>query len=70
MAQAMPPRGSTARTGRLSVKVGDLVKCVSADGVIGLVVRIKNNAHGTPIYEVLIGSNCYPFRSAMLWKVV
>ena len=55
---------------RLSVKVGDLVKCVSADGVIGLVVRIKPNAHGTPIYEVLIGSNCYPFRSAMLWKVV
>jgi len=70
MAQAMPPRGSTARTGRLSVKVGDLVKCVSADGVIGLVVRIKPNAHGTPIYEVLIGSNCYPFRSTMLWKVV
>ena len=51
------------------MKVGDLVKCVSAEGVVGLVVRIKNNAHGTLIYEVLIGSNCYPFRSTMLWKV-
>ena len=48
MAQAMPPRGSTARTGRLSVKVGDLVRweSVANDNTeviwaeLGLVVEI------------------------------
>jgi len=42
------------------VKVGDLVKCVSADGVVGLVVQFRCGA--TPlVFDVLIGNISYPF---------
>jgi len=42
------------------VKVGDLVKCVSADGVVGLVVQFRCGA--TPlVFDVLIGNKSYPF---------
>jgi len=42
------------------MKVGDLVKCVSANGVIGLVVDLRRGA--TPlVFDVLIGNKSYPF---------
>jgi hypothetical protein len=42
------------------MKVGDLVKCVSANGVIGLVVELRRGA--TPlVFDVLIGNKSYPF---------
>ncbi len=42
------------------MKVGDLVKCVSANGVIGLVVQFRCGA--TPVvFDVLVGNKSYPF---------
>ena len=44
----------------LKIQVGDLVKCVNANGVIGLVVELRRGA--TPlVFDVLIGSKSYPF---------
>ena len=52
------------------MKVGDLVKCVSANRVIGLIVSIKPNVHSAvtkrSIFNVLLNSDIYPFRSDML----
>jgi len=52
------------------VNVGDLVKCVSANRVIGLIVSIKPNVHSAvikrSIFNVLLGGDVYPFRSDML----
>ena len=48
------------------MQVGDLVSCISAGGVLGLITRIVVSAHGSTIYEVLIGSQRYPFRPNML----
>ena len=52
------------------MKVGDLVRCVSAEGIIGLIVSIKPNVHGIvtkrSIFNVLLNGEAYPFRSDML----
>ncbi len=52
------------------MKVGDLVKCISANGVVGLIVGIKDNVHGDvtkkSVINVLLGNDIYPFRSDML----
>ena len=43
MGQEMLPRGSTARTGRLSVKVGDLVRNLNSEsGLMGIIVGWEN----------------------------
>ena len=43
MGQVMLPRGSTARTGRLSVKVGDLVRNLNSEsGLMGIIVGWEN----------------------------
>ena len=44
------------------MKVGDLVKCVSANGLVGLVVELRRGAPGCHrVYDVLIGNKSYPF---------
>lgn len=43
------------------MKVGDLVKCVSANGVIGLVVELRRGATTPMVFDVLIGNKSYPF---------
>ncbi len=48
------------------MKVGDLVRCVSANGLVGLITKIMLNAHKSLIYIVLVGGVNYPFRSNML----
>ena len=52
------------------MKVGDLVKCVSANRVVGLIVSIRPNVHDIvtkqSIFNVLLGADIYPFRSDML----
>ena len=52
------------------MQVGDLVKCVSANRVIGLIVSIKPNVHSAvtkrSIFNVLLDDDIYPFRSDML----
>jgi len=52
------------------MQVGDLVKCISANGVVGLVVGIKDNVHSAvtkkSIINVLLGKDIYPFRDDML----
>jgi len=50
------------------MQVGDLVKCVSANRVIGLVVSIKSNYTqlNLSIFNVLLNGDIYPFRSDML----
>ena len=52
------------------MQVGDLVKCVSANRGIGLVVSIKPNVHSVAtkrsIFNVLLNGDIYPFRSDML----
>ena len=53
--------GSSVLTARSSVKVGDLVKCVSANGVIGLVVELRRGATTPMVFDVLIGNKSYPF---------
>ena len=47
----------------LKIQVGDLVKCVNANGVIGLVIQFRSGATplGRPLFDVLIGSESYPF---------
>ena len=42
------------------MKVGDLVKCVSANGIIGLVVELRRYKKAS-IFDVLIGDKFYPF---------
>ena len=48
------------------MKVGDLVRCVSANGLVGLITKIILNAHKSLIYIVLVDGVNYPFRSFML----
>ncbi len=48
------------------MKVGDLVRCVSADRLVGLITKIMLNAHKSLIYIVLVDGVRYPFRSFML----
>ena len=52
------------------MKVGDLVRCISASRIIGLIVSIKPNVHDAvnkrSIFNVLLDGDIYPFRSDML----
>jgi hypothetical protein len=52
------------------MQVGDLVKCVSANRVTGLIVSIKPNVHSAvtkrSIFNVLLNGDTYPFCSDML----
>ena len=44
------------------MKAGDLVKCINANGVIGLVVeRRRSGSYRSPLVDVLIGGKLYPF---------
>ena len=44
----------------LKIQVGDLVMCVNANGVVGLVVELRRGAM-LGVIDVLIGSESYPF---------
>ena len=44
----------------LKIQVGDLVKCVNANGVVGLVVELRRGAM-LGVIDVLIGSESHPF---------
>ena len=52
------------------IQIGDLVSCVSANRVIGLIAGIKPNVHSAvtkrSIFNVLLDGDIYPFRSDML----
>ena len=52
------------------MQVGDLVRCISANRVVGLIVGIKPNVHSTvtkrTVFNVLLGKEIYPFRGDML----
>jgi len=52
------------------VQVGDLVKCVLDNRVIGLIISIRPNVHNAvtkrSIFNVLIDGDIYPFRSDIL----
>ena len=52
------------------MKVGDLVRCISANRVVGLIVAVKPNVHSTvtkrSVFNVLLGKDVYPFRGDML----
>ena len=48
------------------MKVGDLVKCLPADGALGLIVAIRPNGprqrrHRSVIYDILVKGGVYPF---------
>ena len=45
----------------LKIQVGDLVKCVNANGVIGLVVERRRPGATPLVFDVLIGGKSYPF---------
>ena len=45
----------------LKIQVGDLVKCVNANGAIGLVVERRRPGATPLVFDVLIGSKSYPF---------
>ena len=49
-----------------NLKVGDLVMCVSANGLVGLITKMILNAHKSLVYMVLVDGANYPFRSNML----
>jgi len=51
------------------VKVGDLVKCISANGLVGLILEVVLNIHGSYVYVVFVDGYRYPF-SADLLEVV
>ena len=53
------------------MKVGDLVKCINANGIVGLVTKTILNTGLTPrhnslVYVVLVGGEHYPFRAHQL----
>jgi hypothetical protein len=52
------------------MKVGDLVRCISAESIIGLIVSIKPNVYDAvtkrSIFNVLLSGEIYPFRPDML----
>jgi hypothetical protein len=52
------------------MKAGDLVRCISAESIIGLIVSIKPNVHDAvtkrSTFNVLLNGEIYPFRSDML----
>ena len=39
------------------MKVGDLVKCPTANGALGVVIAIKNRLHGGAFVEVILAHN-------------
>lgn len=45
------------------MKVGDLVRCINANGMLGLILKIILNAHGSYVYVVLVDGYRYPFRA-------
>ena len=45
------------------MKVGDLVKCISANGLVGLILKVVLNEHGSFVYVVLVDGYRYPFRT-------
>ncbi len=48
------------------MQVGDLVRCIHAGGLVGLVTKKKLNAHNSLVYNVLVGGSQYPFRAHQL----
>jgi hypothetical protein len=48
------------------MKVGDLVKCINANGIVGLVTKTILNTHNSLVYVVLVGGEHYPFRAHQL----
>jgi len=48
------------------MRAGDLVKCINANGLVGLVTKTILNAHNSLVYVVLVGGDCYPFRAHQL----
>jgi len=48
------------------MKVGDLVRCINANGLAGLILKIILNSHKSLIYVVLVDGVGYPFRSNQL----
>ena len=39
------------------MQVGDLVKCPTANGALGVVIAIKNRLHGGAFVEVVLAHN-------------
>ena len=52
--------------GGIQLKVGDLVKCISANGLVGLILKVVLNEHGSFVYVVLVDGYRYPFRTEHL----
>jgi len=48
------------------MRAGDLVKCINANGLVGLVTKTTLNAHNSLVYTVLVGGDYYPFRAHQL----
>ena len=57
------------------MRAGDLVKCISANGLVGLVTKTTLNthnghsalnAHNSLVYTVLVGGGYYPFLAHQL----
>jgi len=45
------------------MKAGDLVRCVNANGLVGLILKVVLNIHGSFTYVVLVDGYRYPFRA-------
>jgi hypothetical protein len=45
------------------MKAGDLVRCVNANGLVGLILKVVLNAHGSFVYVVFVDGYRYPFRA-------
>jgi hypothetical protein len=45
------------------MKAGDLVRCVNANGLVGLILKVVLNTHGSFTYVVFVDGYRYPFRA-------
>ena len=45
------------------MKAGDLVRCVNANGLVGLILKVVLNIHGSFVYVVLVDGYRYPFHA-------
>ena len=47
----------------VEIKTGDLVRCVNANGAVGLILKVVLNEHGSFVYVVFVDGYRYPFRA-------
>jgi hypothetical protein len=48
------------------MKVGDIVRCVAANGMVGMILKKTYPSHYSQTYTVLVGSHTYPFQGDQL----